>query len=68
MMAKIVRPAFGTSCHECGEQVPMARVRALGLENNPTRVFCTPCASTREARVRRARLAERARDTVIIRG
>lgn len=68
MKSAVIRPVFGVSCKECGDQVPMARVRALGLESNPSRVFCAPCQTQREVRERRNRLSERPQDTVIIRG
>jgi RNA polymerase-binding transcription factor DksA len=66
-MAKIVRPVFGKPCKDCGEQIPMARIRALEAMS-VLRVFrCTSCASLSEARHRNAMAGARDDDVVVIR-
>lgn len=67
-MGKVVRPVFGEACKECGEQVPMARIRLIRDRDCAAPVRCVSCASLTEARHRNAMRGARDNDVVIIRG
>lgn len=72
-MVRIIRPVFGKPCHECGEQVPHARIKVLeadaaakGLPLMAFDLICADCKSLRENEERRFRRAERDRSIIMI--
>ncbi len=62
-MGKIVAFPSGIACKECGEQISMARRRAI-----PGCTRCEECQKDREAEIKRARHYAKSSDIEIIRG
>lgn len=62
-MGKIIAFPSGAACKECGEQISMARRKAV-----PGCTRCEECQREREDDIKRARLFSRPRDIEIIRG
>lgn len=62
-MGKVIALPSGVACRECGDQISLARRRAI-----PGCKRCEECQRDFEAALKRARLFSRPNDIEIIRG
>jgi hypothetical protein len=62
-MGKVIALPSGIACKDCGDQISLARRRAI-----PGCSRCEECQKDRETEIKRARLFSRPRDIEIIRG
>lgn len=62
-MGDVIAMPSGIACKDCGEQISLARRRAV-----PGCSRCEECQKDRETAIKRARMASRPNDIEIIRG